>query len=788
MVKISELTEVTAAAIADTADIWLAVTDESGSPVSRKLQLAGANQLAHLTASNVAALATVPVQDQQTIFLRKYYASSVDGDGSGQTVRYDASSTATVDGGWVFPGLGGTLSFDAEGDFDGTAGTGRFLASDQSYADLLRFGADPMQLSDSSRALHRAMRALEAGGGGLLYCPRGDYLYTAKLDSSDRAITNPADNVVVMGEGPATKFKISDGIATGFDSNTTFAGWFRQRDEDGALSNFSVERIYFDCNGTNNQTVTGHSSLGVGVVSLEGVDGFVFRDCVVYDNSQAQAVFVQQKITDIAVRDNYLNKNVKIIGNSFIRSGAQAGGNFRTDHSCIYIQAENAEVHGNFVDNPGYDSFATTGSALFCTGLEIHTKGGMITNNHVRRCSRAVILAAQAEDVSDNVIANNTCEDNGAFLLVSVSDFRTLETSTFRGNTHRVHAGETARAAVTIGTTNDAPEKIQLTLDGNIFDYSDITTNSQDVPGINLSLVMGDLNIIGNRFDGVPGRIFNANSGLGLTGGRLVMRNNTFHNCVTNTDASDEVVAFLSGVAEVLDLVDISNNTVSGETRAVELFKAQTLVSAITCRISGNVYKQRAEAAFAEGTDVWTVAGHGMDASTPVYLTTDGALPTGFTLGTKYYTRDITTDTFKLTLVPGTSAVDGTDTGTPPFYITWPMGINTSPSIEPEFEQAVKVANVIAFADEDTTPNVSEGSYFETGNTQATTIDGFDGGTHRQIITVITLDGLTTFEELGSGNTNIELGGIGDWTPSSGGAITLMLDGTTWRQISRTDY
>ena len=55
--------------------------------------------------------------------------------------RYDESSTEAIDGGFVLPGAGGSLSFDASEVFDGTAGVGRWIMVDQSRAHVESFGA-----------------------------------------------------------------------------------------------------------------------------------------------------------------------------------------------------------------------------------------------------------------------------------------------------------------------------------------------------------------------------------------------------------------------------------------------------------------------------------------------------------------------------------------------------------------------------------------------------------------------------------------------------------------------
>ena len=68
---------------------------------------------------------------------------------------------------------------------------------------------------------------------------------------------------------------------------------------------------------------------------------------------------------------------------------------------------------------------------------------------------------------------------------------------------------------------------------------------------------------------------------------------------------------------------------------------------------------------FANASDEWTMAAHGLVAGDIVHLTNSGGgLPSGFTANTVYFVVSPTTNTFKLSLTYGGSAVDGTTNGT----------------------------------------------------------------------------------------------------------------------------
>lgn len=64
------------------------------------------------------------------------------------------------------------------------------------------------------------------------------------------------------------------------------------------------------------------------------------------------------------------------------------------------------------------------------------------------------------------------------------------------------------------------------------------------------------------------------------------------------------------------------------------------------------------------GTDIFTATAHGFGLGNPLRFTTTTTLPAPLALNTTYYARDITANTFKVSLTPTGTAIDITDTGT----------------------------------------------------------------------------------------------------------------------------
>lgn len=147
---------------------------------------------APIVVPNVAALFNLNATELDALRDVRALGYTVAGDGGGQSLRYDANSTATIDGGFVFPGPGGVLSFSGT-TFNGTAGTGRFIAVDRSVAYADRFGvkADwvyPFTGTDNAPILQRCINAVSALATAEsrvinLYVSPGNYRIASPLTS-----------------------------------------------------------------------------------------------------------------------------------------------------------------------------------------------------------------------------------------------------------------------------------------------------------------------------------------------------------------------------------------------------------------------------------------------------------------------------------------------------------------------------------------------------------------------------------------------------------------------------
>jgi hypothetical protein len=96
--------------------------------------------------------------------------------------RYDASSTSTIDGGFVLPGPGGTLSFSGT-TFNGDEGDGgRFIAVDQTVADVAIFGGLFNGVADDYNAFLRSELTARTTGKKLVSSATGISTVSATLN------------------------------------------------------------------------------------------------------------------------------------------------------------------------------------------------------------------------------------------------------------------------------------------------------------------------------------------------------------------------------------------------------------------------------------------------------------------------------------------------------------------------------------------------------------------------------------------------------------------------------
>lgn len=207
--KISDLDPVTSSQVTAPSTILLGVhkTDEAAGSRSKRLSLDELGKMVAVSsAEDVSSLASISPKDGQYIILRQYYSTS-EGDGSGQILRYDASSTSSVDGGFVF---------------NGPSGVGRYIATDQSVINAKRFGVQ--ESIGGQTAAIQAVITKAATSGKPAFFPKGSY-------TIESTITVPADTqrLTVYGEGRESTH-LNSTVATSETFSFGDTLWLRMHD------------------------------------------------------------------------------------------------------------------------------------------------------------------------------------------------------------------------------------------------------------------------------------------------------------------------------------------------------------------------------------------------------------------------------------------------------------------------------------------------------------------------------------------------------------------------------
>ena len=144
--------------------------------------------------------------------------------------------------------------------------------------------------------------------------------------------------------------------------------------------------------------------------------------------------------------------------------------------------------------------------------------------------------------------------------------------------------------------------------------------------------------------------------------------------------------------------------------------------------------------------------------------------------------KTLTTGTVKLVLYQNYTAVGSTLD----VYVSNPKLLRkATKSLEMDQLAATKqVAKFYELPDGDTTPDITGRSYCVTANTGSTAYSDFDGAAEGDLLELLIDDTYTTVTH----NSNIVLAGATNFSPSSGGALTLRRRGSQWKEISRTTY
>ena len=303
-------------------------------------------------ALNNALSTSYGAQDGDVIQLTGFASAN---DGGAQPLRYDATSTATVDGVFTFPGKGGALSFDGV-TFDGTAGTGRYKALDTTTADLMKIGADATGIADASSALQRALTAVPVAGK--IVVPAGTYLI------KDVAIP---DNKKIRIVGDGARFLAAPGATyiLNVGADTT-------RDNPLHISGLTLD-------GNDIASIIG---MDMPIRTNTLLEAITFRRC----HYGLNLMGYNMKLESCVFQGN-------VVGTRIYQDASSGGGNGNT--------YDNVEWYGNTI---GFVMDGTATSALPCQSSVF--QGGVIQNNSL--CGAAFFQTSNSMFMATHFEANAT--------------------------------------------------------------------------------------------------------------------------------------------------------------------------------------------------------------------------------------------------------------------------------------------------------------------------------------------------------------------------------------------
>ncbi len=190
----------------------------------RKLSITELKKVANITVvDNVASLYALNYAIDNQLYVTRGYST----EGIGANIyRYDSGSVASIDYGFTLDGIGGNGS--------GT-GVGRFIALDQTVADVTQFGAIGNGVVDDTTKIQAAVNA---ANNSTVYIPSGEYLISSTI-----TLPAGAGGYTIRGDG-STSILLSN-ISNGtYILDTNAVGTLR-------LKNFLVQGVLTlqNCNG-----------------------------------------------------------------------------------------------------------------------------------------------------------------------------------------------------------------------------------------------------------------------------------------------------------------------------------------------------------------------------------------------------------------------------------------------------------------------------------------------------------------------------------------------------------
>lgn len=590
------------------------------------------------------------IVDNQLVQTQGY---SIEGVG-GNLYRYDAGSSATIDGGFILPGIGGTLSFSGT-TFNGTVGTGRFIALDQSVANVTKFGQTGTSDDSSVFNLVAASNCLK------VIVPPSTFIVSSVNITTDNQVWEIEGTI----QQKVQLTTVGPPIFNVMANNVTFKGGTINGDRDNQPAD-TLADAYENGSGYGRSYRAGIEMNG-SVTSYNGliVDGVSFKN-----------MFGACVATNVVSRLTVQNCTVDDSNFELVFSENQSG-TAVTDYAFINNTLRNVTT-GNTGAGVNGDTF-----------LVVNVNRLTMTGNKAYGCARNLLKAET--NLQNAIISDNICEDATDSAGFHAFQFaNAVNNVVVSNNTITNYPGLLAWSSAAAISSN-------ISITGNTFYGIDDGTASNDairILGAITALTISSNEIrnfkrygiyIGSSTAGSKSNVSisnnNISSQLGETAmliaadGHNIDDISICENRITMASAvGNGTLAFSNTAPYRISNLNVKNNTINASAITHRSFWASgAFTFAGTCFVDSNYFGgvflshgtlPAKTFTASSGTDVFTSASHGFNNGDMIYSTSTTSLPTGMTASRKYYIINSSGNDFQLSTTFSGSPIDITDNGT----------------------------------------------------------------------------------------------------------------------------
>jgi len=410
--------------------------------------------------------------------------------------------------------------------------------------NIEQFGAKPNDpLFDNALPIQNTIDYAYSLGGGNVLIPKGTF-YLSSVQGIQSNMITPKPNVNIIGLGRQSILKVKNGMnGVGTKFNV-----IRHTSDNVVteINNVIFKDFTIDENGINNLIPSGEFKDNVAIGIWKGKN-IIIDNVQVLDNPGRQTFSLGANISPHSV------ENV-IICNCNTSLTSRDVNTFQTDHSTIYLQANNVFVSNNIINS---DRF---------TAIETHSSNANYNNNIIKKCSTAFNIVATVTDNVNSFITKNIIENASRFCIFwSESGFE-LSNTNINDNVIRISSNSTHSFDISSNVNVDI-DKIRI--ENNTLEYiGAIFTNNANC--INIGIV-SSLTIKNNQFYNFPSRVISLgsiNDSLNL----FIEDNKIFDCCKGEIPSYNYPIALLS--LNTIKIITIKGNQIENTTSAQFMVKA----------------------------------------------------------------------------------------------------------------------------------------------------------------------------------------------------------------------